>query len=83
MARLSFDGYSIKDIVLTEGPAEGRNYGQYWLFKTGHFDVQLDSFGAAFTGGVSARLPAGAVNLAPELSLEALAALAKPQSSNC
>jgi hypothetical protein len=51
---------------------------QYWLFKTDHFDVKLDSLGATFTGGVSARLPAGAANLAPELSLEALAALAKP-----
>jgi serine protease Do len=83
VARLSFDGYSIKDIVLTEGPAEwislkGRNYGQYWLFKTDHFDVKLDSVVATFTGGVSARLPAGSASLSPELSLEALAALAKP-----
>ena len=73
LARLSFDGYSITDIVLTEGPAEwislkARNYVQYWLFKTDHFDVKLDSLGATFTGGVSARLPAGAANLAPELS---------------
>jgi len=62
--RLSFDGYSIKEIVLTEGPAKwislkGRNYGNYFLFKTTHFDVKLDSVTATFTAGVSARLPAG------------------------
>src|SRR5438477_8789154 len=39
VARLSFDGYSIKEIILTEGPSEwislkGRNYGNYFLFKT-------------------------------------------------
>jgi hypothetical protein len=38
VAGLSFDVYSIKEIVLTEGPAEwislkGRNYGNYFLFK--------------------------------------------------
>ena len=75
VAGLSFDGYSIKEIVLTEGPAEwislkGRNYGNYFLFKTTHFDVKLDSVTATFTGGVSARLPAGSANLSPEVSLE-------------
>jgi serine protease Do len=83
VARLSSDGYSIKDIVLTEGPAEWisfkrLNYGQYWLFKTDHFEVKLDSLGATFTGVVSARAPTGAAALSPELSREALAQLAKP-----
>jgi S1-C subfamily serine protease len=83
VARLSIDGYSIKEIVLTEGPAEwislkGRNYGNYFLFKANHFDVKLDSIVATFTGGVSTHLPTDTANLSPELSLEALAALAKP-----
>ena len=83
IARLSFQGYAIKEIALTEGPAEwislkGRNYGPYWLFKTDHFDVKLDLLLATFTGGVTAHVPAGGEVLAPELSLEALAAAAKP-----
>jgi len=62
--RFSFDGYSIKEIVLTEGPAEwislkGRNYGNYFPFNTTHFEVKPDSVTATFTLGVSARLPAG------------------------
>ena len=70
VARLSFDGYSIKEIVLTEGPAEwislkGRNYGNNFLFKTNHFDVRLDSIIAIFTGGISTHPPAGAANLSP------------------
>src|SRR6267142_488653 len=83
IARLTFAGYSIKEVVLTEGPEEwislkGRNYGQYWIFKADHFDVKLDSIVATFTGGVTASMPSGIATLAPELSLEALAALAKP-----
>ena len=83
IARLSFAGYSIKEVVLTEGPEEwislkGRNHGQYWLFKADHFEVKLDSIVATFTGGVTASLPTGTATLAPELSLEALAALARP-----
>jgi S1-C subfamily serine protease len=46
-------------------------------FKTKHYDVRLDSNIANFTGGISAHPPAGA-NLSPELSLQALVALAKP-----
>jgi len=64
VARLSFDGYSTNEIVLTEGPAEwislkGSNYGNYFLFKTNHFDVKPDSIIATFTGGIAAHPPAG------------------------
>src|SRR6266853_6022847 len=62
---------------------KGRNYGNYFLFKTNHFDVRLDSISATFTGGISAHPPAGAANLSPELSLEALVALAKPAVASC
>src|ERR1043166_1291606 len=83
IARLSFAGYSIKEIVLTEGPSDwislkGRNYGPYWLFKSSHFEVTLDSVTATFTGSVGTNLSAGTANISPELSLEALAAAAKP-----
>jgi hypothetical protein len=58
VARLSADGYSIKEIVPTEGPAEwislkGRNYGNDFLFTTKHFDVRFDSVIATFTGGIA------------------------------
>jgi hypothetical protein len=58
VAGLSADGYSIKEIVRTEGPAEwislkGRNHGNYFLFKTNRFDVRLDSIIATFTGGIA------------------------------
>jgi S1-C subfamily serine protease len=83
IARLSLAGYATKEIVLSEGPMEwsslnGKNRHQYWLLKSDHFDVAFELLTATFTGGVAAHLPAGAANLSPELSLESLAAVAKP-----
>ena len=83
VARLSLNGYAAKEIVLSEGPMEwssrnGKNRHQYWLLKSKQFDVTLELITATFTGGVTAHLPAGSANLSPELSLEALAAVAKP-----
>src|SRR5438477_3280342 len=82
-ARLSLQGYAIKEIALTEGPAEwislkGRNYGPYWLFKSDHFEAKLDLLLGTFTGSVNTHVSAGSEVLAAELSLEALAAVAKP-----
>lgn len=83
VARLTLAGYATKEIVLSEGPMEwsslnGRNRHQYWLIKSDHFDVTFELITATFTGGVAAHLPAGTASLTPELSLEALAAVAKP-----
>ena len=83
VARLSLTGYATKEIVLSEGPMEwvslnGRNRHQYWLLKTDHFDVSFELLTATFTGAVAAHLPAGTANLSSELSLESLAAVAKP-----
>lgn len=44
--RISKAGYAPQQITLTDGPIEwiaitGRHRGNYWLFKTDHFDVQL------------------------------------------
>src|SRR5260221_3899940 len=81
IARLSFAGYSLKEVVLTEGPEEwvslkGRNHGQYWLFKADHFEVKLDSIVATVNRRVTASLATGNATFAAERSLEALAALA-------
>ena len=48
VARLNLAGYATKEIPLTDGPMEwialdGRKHGEYFLFKTERFDVQLDS----------------------------------------
>jgi serine protease Do len=83
VARLSLAGYSTKEVALTEGPMEwigvkGAKHGDYWLFKSARFTVTLDSITATFTGNFTTRTPSVETDLAPELSLEALAALAKP-----
>jgi len=50
----------------------GRNRGEYWLFKSDHFDVPLKSISETFTGGITAKVSESSVALAPELSLEEL-----------
>lgn len=91
IARLTLEGYAAKEILLTDGPMnwvslKGHNYGGYWLLKTDHFHIELQSAAQTFTGGVVestsgawravASGPASGVGL--ELSLEELVARAKP-----
>jgi len=84
VARLNLTGYATKEIPLTEGPAEwislnGRKHGEYFLFKTNHFDVQLDSIAETFTGEVGAtRAAATPPAPRPELALEEVVSRAKP-----
>jgi hypothetical protein len=45
-AKMSLDGYESQEITLTEGPhmyytANGKPHGNYWLLKSGHFEVPL------------------------------------------
>jgi serine protease Do len=84
VARLNLSGYATKEIPLTEGPAEwislnGRKHGEYFLFKTNRFEVQLDSIAQTFTGEVGAiRAAAAPAAPRPELPLEEVVARAKP-----
>lgn len=84
VARLILSGYVTKEIQLTDGPTEwvalnGRKQGEYWLFKSNRFDVQLEGLSQSFTGSISAALPSGALaKLRPELSLEQIVAQVKP-----
>lgn len=84
VARISLTGYATKEIQMTDGPMNwvsiyGRNHGEYWLFKSGHFEVSLQPISQVFTGGVTAKLSnAGSVDLQPELSLEELVRRTKP-----
>jgi serine protease Do len=83
VARISLAGYASREIKLTEGPMNwislnGRNRGEYWLFKSDHFSVELQPISETFTGGITAKISDSSVALAPELSLEELVRQTKP-----
>ena len=83
VARISLIGYASKEVKLTEGPMNwislnGRNRGEYWLFKSDHFHVDLQPISETFTGEVAAKVSDGGASLQPELSLEELVRQAKP-----
>jgi serine protease Do len=73
-ARISFAGYTTKEIQMTEGPMnwvslKGHNHGEYWLLKLAHFHVDLDPVSKAFTGHIAADIP-GAAEVPPESELK-------------
>lgn len=83
VARVSLGGFATREIALTEGPMDwidlhGRHHGQYWLFKSDHFSVDLETIASTFTGAVAAIRSAEPASLAPELSLEELVRRTKP-----
>ncbi|HTZ49672.1 MAG TPA: PEGA domain-containing protein [Verrucomicrobiae bacterium] len=83
VARVSLPGYVTHEIALTEGPMDwidlhGRHHGQYWLFKSDHFHVDLQTVASTFTGAVSAAAATQPLALRPELSLEEMVKNAKP-----
>ncbi|HVM75189.1 MAG TPA: trypsin-like peptidase domain-containing protein [Candidatus Saccharimonadales bacterium] len=83
VARVSLPGFATREIALTEGPMDwidlhGRHHGQYWLFKSDHFHVDLDTIASTFTGAVAAVRSEQPASLAPELSLEELVRRTKP-----
>src|SRR6266481_4094962 len=83
VARISLAGYATKELTLTEGPLNwvslnGRSHGEYWLFKTDHFHVDLQPISEAFTGEIVARVSDAGGGVQPELSLEELVRQTKP-----
>jgi S1-C subfamily serine protease len=83
IARVSLQGYVTHEIALTEGPMDwvdlhGRNHGRYWLFKSDHFHVDLETVRSTFTGSVSAATALQPAKLRPQLSLEELTRQTKP-----
>jgi len=56
----------------------GRNRGEYWLFKSAHFSVELQPISETFTGGITAKVSDSSIALAPELSLKELVRQSKP-----
>lgn len=82
-ARVILDGYVTREIKMTEGPnnwisLNGRNHGEYWLFRSDRFDVELKPVKLVFSGGVSTKLATGDTDLEPELTLEELVQRTKP-----
>ncbi len=83
VARISLAGYATKELTITEGPMNwislnGRNRGEYGLFKSGHFDVELKAISETFTGSITAKVSDSTVAMARELSLEELVRQTKP-----
>jgi S1-C subfamily serine protease len=85
VARLTLEGYAAKEIQLTEGPMswvstlKGHNHGAYWLLKTDHFQVELQSVSQTFTGAVESVSGSTLIpGPRPELSLEELVSRTKP-----
>ncbi|MGB7849118.1 MAG: trypsin-like peptidase domain-containing protein [Candidatus Acidiferrum sp.] len=83
IARVSLASFITHEIVLTEGPMEwidlhGRHHREYWLFKSNHFNVDLETITSTFTGVVAAATPAQPAALELELSPEELVRLTKP-----
>ncbi len=83
VARISLAGYTSKEVKLTEGPMNwislnGRNRGEYWLFKSDHFHVDLQPISETFTGEITAKISDAGAGLPSELPLEELVRQAKP-----
>jgi S1-C subfamily serine protease len=84
LLRISLDGYTSKEITVTEGPMRwralnGTDHGDYWLLKTDHFDVDLEPLANSFTGTVVATVAGNSkVEMRPEMPVEELVAKSKP-----
>jgi serine protease Do len=81
--RISMDGYTTKEIEMTEGPMQwvalnGTNHGNYWLLKTAHFDVTLERASKSFTGSLFATAGNSKVEMRPEMSAEDVVERSKP-----
>jgi S1-C subfamily serine protease len=84
LLRVSLDGYTSKEITMTEGPMRwralnGTDHGDYWLLKTDRFDVDLELLSNSFTGTVVATVGGNSkVEMRPEMPVEELVAKSKP-----
>jgi serine protease Do len=84
VARITLTGYASKEIELTAGPMQwiglnGRSHGEYFLFKSDHFDVTLEQFSKSFTGSLTAAVAGSAkVEMRPELAVEDVVEKSKP-----
>jgi trypsin-like peptidase/PEGA domain-containing protein len=84
VARITLAGFASKEIELTAGPMQwiglnGRSHGEYFLFKSDHFDVTLEQFSKSLTGSLTAAIAGNAkVEMRPELAVEDVVEKSKP-----
>lgn len=85
VVRLSLDGYASKEMTITEGPfawhglTDGKSQGTYWLLKTDHLKVTLDSIDKVFTGQPQiADAQTDSAKAQPELSPETIVKQSDP-----
>jgi S1-C subfamily serine protease len=74
--KLSLEGYLSKEMDLASGPTpwiayNGTNHGDFWILKSGTFNLTLEKAATAFTGSVQATLSnSSTVTMGPALSTE-------------
>ena len=85
--RVRKDGYSSKELEMTEGPIAyvaysmlgGAYHAERWLLKSDHFDFTLEPTSKSFTGTVSTKAAGNAiVEMRPELAVEDIVQQSKP-----
>jgi serine protease Do len=86
VVRISLDGYTSEQLTITEGPYAWRSFlgradGNYFLVKTNHFDVTLESTAKIFTGAPDIRTAsadAAMMSTSTPLTAEGVANQANP-----
>jgi S1-C subfamily serine protease len=85
--RVRKDGYSSKEVEMTEGPISyvaysmlgGAYHAERWLLKSDHFDFTLEATSKSFTGTVLAKtVGAPQFEMRPELAVEDIVQQSKP-----
>jgi serine protease Do len=85
--RVSKEGFTSKEIEMTDGPIPFIGYtafateyhGECWVLKANHFDAVLEPVSKSFTGTVLAKLAGNAkVEMRPELAVEDIVQQSKP-----
>jgi hypothetical protein len=79
VARISLSGYASKEVKLTEGPMNwislnGRNRGEYWLFKSDHFHVDLQPISEPSRAKSQPKCPTAAPAFSPSFCSKSLCA---------
>ena len=84
VARLTLEGFAPKELLLCDGPTQwrdlqGRNHGEYWIFKVSIFTVALVPIPKQFTGEIAVKATRNlSVEMVRDLRLEEIIAIVKP-----
>jgi len=84
LLRVRKDGYTTREVVMTEGPMpwialKGTHHGDYWLLKAHHFDLVLERMSKSLIGAASVTVAGNSkVEMRPELSVEDIVQASEP-----